>query len=650
MQMKRHSQSFRLMLASALALATLAMTAIPVAQAQGDQPPEATPIPLPEGPFEAPKEEPTAAPAAPVEPQATDAIIWTPGSGALNITSSGHATVRVATTTSTFDPNSAKFVLVVNGVPQADQSIVGQPVNNNATLDLTATGLGGVNTANTRILFKVTLNGGGVQESVVYDLSRSSRLALPALNRDAGVTTIPQTITLTDNNPCNAVGNRRGGPLGSYLRYTVSNPQTDSWFFASNPTPGASIVVSLTNYASVAGQLQVVVESMGNGCGVHTLLGFGTNPNPTVVVNNVPAGRIFFRVVSGSGQPAPAPYTIGWGFNRGGGGGSGTEIEPNNNTCQATPLPERAIFTATDNDQYDFYSITITQSGQILLLMEGHNTVGTQVQVRAPVRFNGVGEDLCPHTIPSQLRKDPYVEPIGAVGTPGAQVLSRAGGLVFPGGVDGDTAGVLATPQTWYIRVATPNVGGQSNKQYTIRWVFLPPGVTSYPFFDKMTQTGPARGSDPLLRVTDPYPTTAREKWYYSFFWANMDKIDGGGPADTIQFGIDALPMQGCETNVFPPDPSRTVPAGFGGQWVTVSNHTSGVMTWKMNKSGSYKIRFRALRGGQVVNGDEKPLRVDCGFPTYNFGGLWPFGNENAPVGSPLIGPEKPFDWVEPIP
>jgi hypothetical protein len=649
--MKRKPKTIRLMLASAIALATLVTTAVPVAQAQGEPPPAATPIPLTEGSSEAPKVEPTAAPTTePVSPQATDAIIWTPESGSLSINASGQTSVRVANTSGTFDPNSAKFVLIISGVPQADQNIVGQPVSgNNAVLDLVATGLNGVNTSNTRILFKVNISGGGTQESAIFNLTRNSRLSVPVINRDAGVTTIPQNITQTENDACNAVSTGRGGPLGSFLRYNVSNTRAESWFFANNPTPGASIVVSLTNYTNVAGQLQLVIPGDGS-CGSRTIAGFATNPNPVVVVNNVPGGRILFRVVSGDGVSVPSAYTIGWAINRGGGtGGSGSEIEPNNNTCQATPLPERAVFTANDNDQFDFYSITITQSGQILLLMENHNTVGTQVQVRAPVRYNGVAEADCQSTIPAGLRKDPYVEPIGNVTSVGARVLSRAGGLVFPGGVDGDTAGVLATPQTWFIRVATPNAGGQSNKQYTLRWVFLPPGVSAYPFMDKMTQTGPARGSDPLLRAGDPFDTTAREKWYYSFFWANMDKI-GGGAADTIQFGIDSFQLNGCPNAQFPPDPGRTVPAGFGGNWVTVSNQPAGVMTWKMNKSGSYRIRFRALRAGAVVNSDEKPLRVDCGFTIYNFGGLWPLSNDTATPGSPLIGPEKPFDWVEPIP
>ena len=635
------------MLASAIALATLVTTTIPVVQAQGDQPPAATPIPLLENVPAAPKAEPITEPTAAVEPQATDAIIWTPDSGALTINNLGQTSVRVATTSGTLDPNTARYVLIVNGVPQADQNIVGQPVGNNATLDLNVSGLGSVNTSNTRILFKVNLSGGAQQESAIYNLTRNSRLSLPVINRDSGVSTIPLNITQTAASSCDASNSRRGGPLGSFLRYTVSNTAMDSWFWAFNPNPGASIVVSLTNYSAVQGQLQVVVDSAG-GCGTNTMLGFGTNPNPVVAVNNVPRGNIFFRVVSGSGQPQPPAYNIGWGFNRGGGGGgSGTEIEPNNNTCQPTPLPVGATFTANDNDQFDFYSITITTSGQIMILMEGHQTVGTQVQVRAPVGFNGVGESNCQSTIPAALRKDPYTDPVGNVGSPGAQVLTRSG-LVFPGGNNGEIAGSPNPPQTWFIRVALPANTSPSNKQYTIRWAYLPPGSSALPFPDKLGQTAPANGPDPLLRANSPFSDNTRELWYYSYFWANLDKLASG--VDTIQMGLDSWTLDGCPASTFPPDPSRTVPTGFAGNWVTVSNQPSGVMTWKMNKSGAYRVRFRALRNNNVVAANEKPIRVDCGFTTYNFGGLWPLSNETTTPGSPLIGPEKPADWVEPIP
>lgn len=652
------------MLASAIALATLVTTAIPVAQAQGDQPPAATPIPLPEKSVEAPKAEPTAEPtaAASVEPQST-VILWSIPSGgtAVSINAAGQATVRVSRNDGDLDPATAKFQLAIDGVFQPIQNATAAAVGgSNATLDLTASGLGGVNTANTKILFKINLagDGGAAPDSSLFSVTRNSRLGVPVMNRDSGVTSIPQTITQTGSNACDAFQNRRGGPLGSFVRYTVSNTQAESWFWAINPNPGASIAVSLTNYTSVAGQLQVVVTDNGGCTGTQSRLGFATNPNPAVSVVNVPRGLVFFRVVSGDGQPAPAPnYTISWGFGTGGGGGggSGNEIEPNNNICQATPLPERATYTANDNDQFDFYSIAVPTSGQVMILVEGHNTAGTQVQVRAPFRYNGINEDLtdapnpnCPVRMAPGLRKDPYTDPIGNVSSPGAQLLTRTG-IVINGGSSGDNAGSANPPEIWYIRVATPNAGGQSGKQYTIRWALLPPGVTALPFPDKLTQAGPTHGPDPLLRANSTFSDNTREKWYYSFFWSNFNQI-AGGAADTVQFALDSWTLSGCDANVFPPDPGRTVPAGFAGNFVTVSNQPSGAMTWKMNKSGAYRIRIRALRAGQVVRADEKAFRVDCGFQTYNFGGLWPLGNDNATPGSPLIGPEKPIDWVEPIP
>jgi hypothetical protein len=597
--------------------------------------------------------EATEAPAATetVSPQAADIILWTPASGALQINNAGQVTVRVSSNEGDLDPSSARFQLVVSGVFQPIQVASAAAVGNNATLDLTASGLGGVNAPVTQILFKVNRSGGSaVPDSALYSLTRSSRAGLPITHRNAGASTIPRIITQTGANSCDAFINRRGSPLGSYVNYTVNGTAGQSWFWAVNPRVGATLVVSLTNY-NVPGQLQVYSDVSGVCSNLTPLLAFGANPNPVVALGNAPTGNIYFRVVSADTVTPPPPYNISWGWAGSGGvGGTGSEIEPNNNTCQATALPERAVFTATDNDQFDFFSIAITQSGQIMMLVEGNQTVGTQIQARAPVAYNGFPEQNCQSTMPTELRKDPYTEPIGNVPTPGASVLTRSG-IVLNGGPNGDNAGTVNPAQTWFIRVATPNAGGQSNKPYTIRWAYLPPGVTSYPFTDKLTQSGPANGNDPLLRVNDPFGANTREKWYYSYFWANMDKIPGG--IDTIQFGIDSWTLDGCPSNVFPPDPGRTVPPGFAGNWVTVTNQPSGVMTWKMNKSGAYRIRFRALKSGNVVRSDEKAIRVDCGFQTYNFGGLWPFSvdAEVTPVPeSPVIGPEKPAAWVEPIP
>jgi hypothetical protein len=516
-----------------------------------------------------------------------------------------------------------------------------------------------VNAAVTQILFKVNRAGGSaVPDSALYTLTRNSRAGLPIANRNAGVSTIPTTINQTAPSSCHAFVYRTGSPLGSYVNYRVNGTAGDSWFWAVNPRVGATLVVSLTNYTNVAGQLQVFSDVGGVCSNLTPLLAFGANPNPIVSLVNAPIGNIYFRVVSGETspgvRPTPPPYNISWGFVTGSIGGSGSEIEPNNNICQATPLPERAVFTANDNDQFDFYAISVPSSGQVMILMENHGTVNAQVQVRAPFRYNNINEDLtdapnpnCPVRITSGLRKDPYTDPVGFVPQAGAQLLTRTG-IVIDGGSSGDNAGTANPPQTWYIRVATPNPTGQSGKQYTIRWVLLPPGVTAYPFADKLTRTEPASGNDPLLRVNDPFSGNTREKWFYTFFWANMNRINGG--FDTIQFGIDSWTLSGCDANVFPPDPSRTVPSGFANTWTTVSNQPSGAMTFKMNKSGAYRIRFRALRAGQQVFGDEKAIRVDCGFQTFNNGGLWPYAAQASVPDSPLVGPEKLIPNVEPIP
>ena len=82
-----------------------------------------------------------------------------------------------------------------------------------------------------------------------------------------------------------------------------------------------------------------------------------------------------------------------------------------------------------------------------MVYVEGYQTLNAQIQVRAPVGYNGVAEANCQSTIPSGLRKDPYTEPIGTVTTSGAPVLTRSG-IVLNGGSNGDNAGTVNPAQT----------------------------------------------------------------------------------------------------------------------------------------------------------------------------------------------------------
>lgn len=568
------TQSLRAACATVMAAAMLASAAYvstPTALAQ-EGTPEATPT-----------EAPTAA--APVEsriePNRADAgEIWTPPAGTtFDIGANPTVSVRVdapysfaATATyQRFNPSTGFGapvsipVTLSNSNRRAEMSVTFDP----NTIEI-----------GSAVTFQISSSDGTVTTtSPAYGLSRGTKLRLPFLFRTAGG--IPLTILAPGANACDALNNHRGGPLSPSLNYFVQGTSTESWFFTYNATPGATIVVSLTNYTSVAGQLQVFREQAGCGA-LAPLLAFGTNPNPVVTVTGLPAGRVYFRVISGAGQPAPPPYIISWSEV-----GSSGSFEPNNNPCQATPTQPGVQYTTLSDDQYDFFAMNITGTTQIRVVVQSFTIGSAQVQVRSPLKAGF----FCPGNGEDPVNSTGRIDPFGVVPQGGGDVLLTVN---VPG------------PGLYYIRMSLPPGVAGNGQPYRISWNYagatggLPD--TRDPLFTSNPNQpfNPPYNGDILFNINTGDTAT--------YYWSGLQSL---GSYDTIQVRVEPKgDLQGCGLG----DVTRINPPSYGNNWVSVGTTAPrGSISIQFNAVGGYKIMFRVLQSGTVRFSDEKPLKVSCG-------------------------------------
>ncbi len=592
--MKR-TNSVRVALVSAIAvLVTSAMAAVPAQTtfAQDNAPVE-TPIPLATNePIVASTPEAktvitaTATTDPSAKPAKTEAIVWTPASGTFSVGGDNLAKVRVTNTDVAWDPATAKFVRIVGGVAQPEQVATATPVGDNKTVDLTANvGDPGTTPSNSTIVFKITQQGGGTPtESTIYTISRATKANLPIMHRDSGASTIPTNIATTGVGACDASTGKKGGPLGAYVTYLATNPTNDMWFYTFNPNPGATIQVSLTNF-TVSGQLQVYAEQ--SGCGfLSSLLGFGANPNPVVNINNLPGGNIYFRVASTGALPGA--FNIRWAYPSSSGGGGSGSVVSGTGPCNAPLINHDITYSSGLKQQYNFYAMDITAPAQIRITVSGVPVGTTQVQVRSPILTAAPAPNPC-DPINATLRLDPF-------GT----IPSGGGGTAFTVGI-GDSG-------RYFIRVSTPSSGQAQNQTFSLKWNYVTGSDTSQPLFT----TNPTQPFNP------PYngdiTGNVVEGGVFNYYWSGMQNISGG--YDGMALRIRPLELQGCPVGTFPPDPTKTIPSGFGNNFKGLNASNKGQISIKFQKSGSYAVAFRATRGGTQVFFDEKPLRVGCGFAT----------------------------------
>ncbi len=519
-----------------------------------------------------------------IEPnQASAGEIWTPPAGSsFDLAANPKVSVRV----------DAPYAFASSGFYQLfdPDTGFGPPVsvpavlsNENRRADMSVTLDPSTIKIGSAITFRISsVDGTVTTTSPTYSLVRATKSYLPFTFRNSGTSTIPTAITDTGVNSCDALINRRGGPLGTWVNYNVLNTRTESWFFAVNTVPNATIVVSLTNYTTVPGQLQVFREQ--SGCGVLApLLGFGTNPNPVVVISGVPAGNLYFRVISGSGQPAPPPYIISWAYA----GGSGP-FEPNNNPCEAVLLQPGIQYTTFSDDQYDFFGMNITGTTQIQVLVQGHTIGSAQVQVRTPLKPGF----FCPGNGADPINSTDRIDPFGVVPQGGGDVLLTVN---IPG------------PGLYYIRVSLPPGVPGNSQTYRISWNYRSTGGgtgpdTSTPLFTSNPNQpfNPPYNGDILFNINTGDTAT--------YYWSGMQAL---GAYDAIQVqvrGVDNL--QGCGRG----DPTRTNPNTFANNWASVGTTAPrGSFSIQFNAAGGYNIELRVLQSGVQRFYDAKPLKVSCG-------------------------------------
>jgi hypothetical protein len=321
--------------------------------------------------------------------------------------------------------------------------------NSNQRAQLTATLSPGSIPPGGKIMFEIGAQNGTITTtSPLYGFE--FKTFLPLVGRNFGYTSVVgDTVLDTGTSACDALNNQKGGPLQPFVNYQVQNTRTDSWLFGVNTIPNATVLVSLTNYTVVTGQLQVRREQAG--CAAQTvLLGFRSNPNPEIALTNVPTGALYFRVVSAGSQPAPPPYRIRWRNYAPG----VDPFEDDDTPCQAPLTQPEVTHLRFSDDQHDFFKLSTNGPATIRVSVISHTVGGAQVQVRSPLKPGfacpGNGDD----PVNSTDRIDPF-----------ASVPSGGGSAQI-------TVTLPAGSGPYYIRVSLPSSIG-NGQPYYLRWEFV---------------------------------------------------------------------------------------------------------------------------------------------------------------------------------
>lgn len=363
----KHIRFARIALIVCLLSSTIAFTR---AQAQSDDnPPSATPIPL--SPSELSKTS---------QPQKAAAITWIPDSGTLTV-SGGSVSVR-ASSPNGLNAGVKQFALFspTSGTTAWADATTSTFSSGNLNLTMTVTIPAG---DYTRITFRVQeATAASPTESVQYTLSGSSpppsgsnKLWLPLVFREAYASVLPLNLVPLDgsnNDPCTAIDPLSPGPV-----YTNRMEDAVDWYGAVVPgTSNATLNVSLFNFSG--GQLQVFVPT--SGCSVNATPNANSQgeANPTLFLNNIPPGKVFFRVVMNGLTPPAVPfnYQIQYKVND----LIGT-FEDNDNTCQATPTQPGLTYSTFIDDNYDFFSMVVPVQSTVQINVKKFNRA-SQLQLR----------------------------------------------------------------------------------------------------------------------------------------------------------------------------------------------------------------------------------------------------------------------------
>jgi hypothetical protein len=152
-----------------------------------------------------------------------------------------------------------------------------------------------------------------------------------------------------------------------------------------------------------------------------------------------------------------------------------------------------------------------------------------------------------------------------------------------------------------------------------VQWNYLAQGAgdTAGPIFTtNPNQPSSCNPTVPNSGCQPDIPGNVAEHGFFTYYWFGMANL---GSYDTMQMRIRGdINLDGCPKNIYPSDPTQTVPTGYGNTWGNLPTLASkGSQTFQFNKHGAYAVAFRVMRGGpngQQLFYDEKPLRVGCGF------------------------------------
>jgi hypothetical protein len=237
--------------------------------------------------------------------------------------------------------------------------------------------------------------------------------------------------------------------------------------------------------------------------------------------------------------------------------------------------------------------MNITATTNIQVLVRGFTVSGAQVQVRS---------QIIPNTGCSPISSTTLIPPFGVVPSGGGDVL--LGSVPIPG------------PGTYFIRVSLPNGVVPPGTAYNISWNYLGGGTSG-------TTAGPVFTTNPNQPPTCNQPggcqpdiaTNVALNGTVTYYWFGMQNIPGG--YDTLQMQVIAVTnLQGCGAG----NPGAVNPQGYANNFANLNTTApNGSFAFTFNQIGGYNINFRALRQGQVVFSNGKPLKVGCGFQSASF-------------------------------
>jgi hypothetical protein len=377
----------------------------------------------------------------------------------------------------------------------------------------------------------------------------SRKVLLPIVAKEWIQSSIPLDTNLTESNdtPCTAAGSMTSGLTytGKIGEATTGKPNdTEDWFYIWTQ-PGQSLQVTVNSF-SPPGQLQLFDAA---SCGTVASLPTTSDADKSTLSASIPRvtnDRVFVRVVLPAMRSTAQPtYSIRASIDANSG-----LLEDNDNTCQATKTVAGITYTTFADDQYDFFEITVTQSGNVKLLIEGY-PVASQLQLR---RAN----NAC----------DP-ANPADRIGDASFVVNGRAEINAFL------SAGV------YYARMGPPNPIPTTTSPYRFSWTLTPASA--------------ARGTDTCTAFRDCFGNATGAK--FTLYWRGMS------PNTELRLSYTTERVFNCPAGAPVP----------GNQTFTVGTGT-GQREFTSIPRGFYKLRVLGFENGVQVYTNEHPIKMDCDF------------------------------------